>query len=157
MITRFVDWLIARAKRTPYSHLPGYMLRWWLVPYGTGPFGVSARIHEILRSDDDRHFHDHPWWYVTIILRGGYWEVTPAIIELWRGHWVNIGVVKREWRGPGTVLFRRAKTWHRLEIPEGQTCTTLFITGPYSNAWGFLVDGEKVHHDDYLGGLSDAA
>src|SRR5665213_1948609 len=30
-----INWLVERAKRTPYYHLDGYMLRYWLVPYRT--------------------------------------------------------------------------------------------------------------------------
>ena len=48
-----VDRLIARAMRTPYFHLEGYLNRWWLLPYNRT--GYAARIHQFLRSDDDRH------------------------------------------------------------------------------------------------------
>ena len=118
------DRLIARAMRTPYIHLEGYMNRWWLIPYNR--FGIAVRIHEILRSDADRDLHDHPWWYVTIILRGGYWERTEDY---------------------GWPIER-----------DLRHCWTLFITGPKRkdhvpehSCWGFLVEGEKVPADVYLG------
>lgn len=38
-----VDRLIARAKRTPYFDLPGYMRRLWLVPYRQR---ISREINE---------------------------------------------------------------------------------------------------------------
>jgi hypothetical protein len=149
MIKWLVDWLIARAKRTPYMHLPGYMNRWWLIPYGRGP---AVRIHEILRSDLPRSpdrptdFHDHPWPYLTIILRGGYTEVTPVYDRsgLYLGE-------KRKWYKPGSVLFRRARSWHYLETPEGQTATTLFITFGYARKWGFLLKPDhKMRYDEYF-------
>jgi len=121
-----------------------YMERYWLIPYNR--LGPAARIHHILRSDNDRAFHDHPWPYVTIILRGGYWEVTPQ--------YDSSGVYIREdrqWYGPGSVLMRRAKSWHRLELPEGQPAWTLFITGRRQQTWGFLTHpAAKVPHNHYL-------
>ena len=157
-MNRFLRWLadklIARAQRTPYAHLEGYMNRWWLVPYNR--FGIAARVHQILRSDYDRHPHDHPWWYVTIILRGGYWEFT---LDSRREKWL-----RPRWHGPGSILFRRASHFHSLELGlygwdcDHPPCWTLFITGPKRkdhdpahSCWGFLVDGVKVPSDQYLG------
>lgn len=167
-----VNKLIARAKRTPYYNLPGYMNRYWLVPYnvtivrqaepnhwpftdGTGlvswrrPFtrlvqmcGLAARVHEILRSDLGREPHDHPWWYLTVVLKVGYWEERYDAA----GQLVNT-----KWHGPGSVLFRRANSWHKLVVPEGEIATTLFITGAKSQSWGFNVDGKKVPYYEYLG------
>lgn len=159
-----VDWLIARAKRTPYFHLPGYMNRWWLVPYrsagshsaaGSGTvcwwrrplarllqaFDVAVRVHEILRSDDGRDPHDHPWPYLAVILRGGYIEE----------RYNDAGqLVSMKWHGPGSILWRPANSWHRLTLPIDSVTTTLFITGGYSNGWGFNVNGVKIPYKTYL-------
>lgn len=146
MIDKLIDKLIARAKRTPYFHLEGYMMRYWLIPYNR--FFPAARIHHILRSDDDRAFHDHPWPYVSIVLRGGYYEVTPNIDK----SGIYLGE-KFKWYGPGSVIFRSAKSWHRLVIPnKGQTAWTLFITGKYQQTWGFFLNANnKVPYRKYLG------
>ncbi|MFJ1257876.1 hypothetical protein [Cupriavidus sp. CuC1] len=146
LLPKLVDALIRRAMRTPYFHLKGYMERYWLIPYNR--FAPAARIHHILRSDDDRAFHDHPWPYVTVILRGGYTEVTPVYDAsgLYQGE-------ARKWHGPGSILFRRAKSWHRLEVPEGKTAWTLFITGKYQQRWGFMPNpAGKVYYQDYFNG-----
>lgn len=163
--------LVQRAKRTPYFHLPGYMERYWLVPYahpvevrgtlhGTGPVtwrrpvakllqacGVAVRVHHILRSDDGRAFHDHPWPYLTIVLAGGYTEVRP--------HYNDSGIYVcdvRCWHGPGSVLYRPADSWHRLELPGGATAWTVFFTGPKRQTWGFLRDpANKVAYYTYEG------
>lgn len=151
-ITNLPGWIIRRAMRTPYVHLAGYMERFWLIRLGrrgggeSGPYPlIGARVHHILRSDEGSHFHDHPWWYLTIILRGGYWELRPVFVD----HVVSC--VERTWRGPGSVLLRRAASWHRLELPEGQTAWTLFCTGPKVQPWGFLVERRKVSWREYLG------
>jgi len=162
-------WLIRRALRTPYLHLAGYMDRWWLVPYrativhadgethGTGPvgrrrplawllqrLGIAVRVHHILRSDSGRVPHDHPWPYLTVILRGGYTEVR------YDGRGFPTG---RKWHGPGSVLFRRANSWHRLDLPEGRTAWTLFLTGRKEQTWGFMtLGGIKVPYYEHKEG-----
>ncbi len=180
-----VDWLIRRAKRTPYFHLRGgeYMRRWWLVPYlqrkyrvvldaprfagdvvtvtdGTGPVafrkrplawviqrcGIAIRIHEIMDSDRHRHPHNHPWWYVTIILRGSYFE------ERFNA---DGSVRSGKWHGPGSVIFRRANSFHSLTLEDGWgfndpiPVTTLFITGTKSQPWGFVTEEGFVPHMTY--------
>lgn len=148
-----VDRIIARAKRTPYFHLAGYMERFWLFRDHAGEGDehhkrLAARVHHILRSDLDRHFHDHPWPTISIVLRGGYWEVVPSDQDQhpafdpyrWR----------RVWRGPGAIVFRRARHRHRLEIPEGATAWSLFIMGRYAKKWGFYTSTGFVYWRTYL-------
>lgn len=153
MWSGIADWLIERAIKTPFVHLPGYMNRYWLLPYGWFMKGktvldFAARVHQILRSDSDRAFHDHPWPYMTIILRGGYWEMKPLFDRsgLYTGD-------SRTWYGPGSILFRSAKSWHRLEIPHGQTAWTLFVTLGYRQKWGFMPNPKwKIRYEEYLKG-----
>lgn len=153
-----VGFILALAHKTPFWDLPGYMRRWWLFGgsyaddrpedvrgwRGTmldrlvGRF-VRCRIHQILRSDNERDLHCHPWPYMTIILRGGYLEVTPC-------HQYQPAVddavwARRRWHGPGSIIFRRATDRHRLEVPAGETATTMFFMfGGKSRQWGFHTD-----------------
>lgn len=139
--------IIAWAKRTPYVHLSGYMKRWWLFNRYDVPRGwlrkrlPSVRIHCILREDDDRHLHDHPWDARTIILRGAYWEVTQDGSD--------------GWRVPGDTRAIRYGEYHRISLTESddgdEGVYTMFITWKYIGTWGFLVNGEKVPHKVYLG------
>jgi quercetin dioxygenase-like cupin family protein len=166
-LVRFLsDRLMERAKKTPYTHLDGYMNRYWLVPYVDKPAeftdatfsenvgavtwrrpiakllqkaGIAIRVHEILRSDDDRALHNHPWGYVTIILEEGYYEIT-------EDHYGE----RSERMLPGRVLFRKAGDSHRLVLTEGTVARTLFITGRWQHGWGFFVDGQFVPWRDYL-------
>lgn len=148
---RFILWCAVRAERMPYNHLYGYMRRYWLIRIGTAPdspdgtryprFGV--RLH-YTTSSDVGHFHDHPWPSISLILAGGYWELRPILDDERR----VVGVT-RHWCGPGTLIFRRAGTWHRLELGSGQPCTSLFAIGRKRHGWGFLVDGCKVPWREY--------
>lgn len=102
-----------------------YLRRWWLIPRNRW---FNIYLHEIRRDDDDRALHDHPWWNVSIVLRGAYREITDTY---------------RKIRSAGSVVLRRATDSHRLELPIGyygpgiRYCWTLFITGPRIREWGF--------------------
>lgn len=100
-----------------------YLRRWWVIPRNRF---FNIYLHNILRSDDDRALHDHPWYNCSILLRGSYDEVTPA------------GTTRRiAWRLSG-IVFRCATAAHRLVIPEnGRQVWTIFITGPVIRVWGF--------------------
>ena len=157
MIEWLAEKLLNRAIQTPYTHLDGYMLRWWLVPYsstaegeGCGPvswrrpiakmlqlFGIAVRIHLILRSDDARHMHNHPWWFVSLLLDGEYVEQQPVYIE---GRYSGCSS-KRFFAG--SIIFRRASTIHRLHLFPGESVLTMFVTGPRGQAWGFCEDLRK--------------
>jgi hypothetical protein len=89
--------------------------------------------------------HDHPWGYMTIILRGGYWEHTPVFN--------NDGKMIAEfqkWRGPGSIIRRKANEYHWLELAENGTATTLFFMGAQQRDWGFLKNNKWIQHENYL-------
>ena len=79
-----------------------YMRRWYVIPRNRW---FNIYLHNIVRSDDNRALHDHPWWNLSILLKGSYREVTPD------GTFV---------RGAGSMVFRRATAAHRLEV-DGPT------------------------------------
>jgi hypothetical protein len=98
-----------------------YMFRWVLVF-----FGFSIRLHKWLRSDDKRFFHDHPWNFLVIVLRGGYADVCPEGRDILR---------------VGSVRFRSALHRHYVDVPQGGALTLLLCCPAYRN-WGFWVDGK---------------
>jgi len=170
------DWLIRRAMRTPYTHITSadgsqvYMRRYWLFnPYpadssGNRPWGqfpISIRLHQIMREDDDRDLHDHPWNARTFILRGWYVENRPSSDEVMAtfreakphmsAEWADVTqllqVAKRQ---AGDTAALRFGEYHRItEVSEGGVWT-LFVTGRYRGTWGFLVNGKKVPWREYL-------
>lgn len=108
-----------------------YIRRWWVIPRNRL---FNIYLHEILRSDDDRALHDHPWVNVSIVLAGGYWEVVPQHAPSFS--W-PVPPASRFWRGRGSIVWRRPTAAHRLEIEEGSRSWSLFITGPNVRDWGF--------------------
>lgn len=111
---------------------------------------VAARVHRIMRGDIDRHLHDHPSWNISIVLKGGFFEVMPMFKgdPIWCG---GVEAVRSVWRGPGSIVIRRKATArHRLELPYGEECWTLFIIGKKSNEWGFYTEQGKIPHAEYF-------
>jgi len=116
-----------------------YLRRWWIIPKNRF---FNIYLHQILESDDDRALHDHPSFNVSIVLKGGYWEVMP----LYKRMWPHSRDVTMKWRRAGSIIFRRSTTPHRLVLSKrngylhGRRCQeswTLFITGPRVRQWGF--------------------
>lgn len=106
-----------------------YMRRWVLMTRWGG-----IRIHHILRSDNDRHFHDHPMSFLSLILVGGYKEYRPN--------------QKPRVFKPGSVLFRKAEDCHYLKL-RGRTTWTFVLSGPYRRDWGFHTEDGWIPASDY--------
>lgn len=124
---RAPDFIIGGAERP-------YMLRWWVIPRNRW---FNIYLHKILRDDDDRALHDHPWWNISILLRGAYREVMPDLRVRWTPYTRIADLPKvTKLRRAGSVVFRRATASHRLEVAEGPVWS-LFITGPVIRRWGF--------------------
>lgn len=112
-----------------------YLKRWFIIPRNRF---FNIYLHEFHRPDDDRALHDHPWWSVSIVLDGamGEWyKPKPPFNRVSRevfDYTCRFRVLQ-----PGDVTFRNATTPHRITLNTGQTCRTLFFTGPVFREWGF--------------------
>ena len=136
-------WLLDTPNRRPPDFVIGgaerpYMRRWWILP--RNPI-FNIYLHQFLRSDDDRALHDHPWWNLSVLLKGRYTE-----------HTISAGGVNvfKEY-GAGDWRFRFAKAAHRIELTHGE-CWTLFITGPRIRSWGFHCPNGWKHWRDFVAG-----
>jgi hypothetical protein len=113
-----------------------YMRRWWVIPRNRH---FNIYLHNVLRDDDERALHDHPWWNLSIVLRGGYWEIKPLYRPLYPDLAPEVFRTNLDklWRGPASVVLRRPTDAHRLVLDEGRPSWSLFITGPNVRTWGF--------------------
>lgn len=111
----------------------GVYLRRWVLE--TPAF--SFRLHHWLRSDDDRAFHDHPWGFHTLILKGKYHDCSPATIDN------QTYPVVMELMTPGKIKYRPAEHKHYVLV-EPPGCWTLLWTGPKSRRWGFWLKNRFV-------------
>lgn len=132
------DFVINGGGASPAQKV-AYLRRWWVLP--RNPV-CGIYLHQILRDDDDRALHDHPWPNISIVLRGGYHEVTPLFGPGEPG-------TSRFWRGPGSVVLRRATAAHRLVVGDGMAWT-LFLTGPRLRDWGFWCARGWVPKDEFV-------
>jgi hypothetical protein len=139
--------IITREDGTPY------LIRRYIIK--TKLFQVC--IHKILQSDPDC-LHDHPWNFISFILRGGYWEgTTPEQrldgfeLEYFKSTYKE-GVVYYRWFGWLSILKRNAEWKHRLKLPKHintkisshktykeEPCTTLVIMFRKKREWGFFT------------------
>lgn len=113
-------------------------------------------LHHIVRSDYERACHDHPWDFVSLILKGGYREFNEVILPHTTFAVVQNGVVNttitiggRSYRTvpggtsvttsrvlrPGDVVRHGCEDLHRLELTK--PAWTLVFTGPRKRDWGF--------------------
>jgi hypothetical protein len=105
-------------------------------------------LHALV-SDDEREPHDHPRHNISLVLGALLRE--EARIE-GSGYWEHIKGAYR-WRKAGRVIFRKAATPHRIEIPKDQAIVSLFFGGPKVREWGFHCpngwrDWETYHGKD---------
>lgn len=120
-----------------------YLIRYTLL---TIPW-FSIKIHKILLSDD-ACLHDHPWSFLSIVLKNGYKEhyfnhpahkiVDPNLSAHMRG--------SKQIKAPA-ILFRRANWAHRLEIDK--PALTLVVTFKKTRQWGFFTPSGWIKWFNY--------
>ena len=123
-----------------------YMLRWYVLPRNRW---INLYLHKFCRDDDDRAMHDHPWWFLSFMIRGMYTEIIAQDPDTNSGR----GFV----RSAPSVAFRRAEHRHRVVLERDDTgmvvpCWTVVITGPRSREWGFWCPRGFVHWRDFTTG-----
>jgi hypothetical protein len=106
-----------------------YLIRWGFVCKV-----FSIRLHKWISSDDKRYFHDHPWWYISLVMSGFYIDKSPDGKKL---------------RKPGSVKFNSANHKHTVLIPK-RGCWTIILTGPEIREWGFWVGNKFKKRNRYF-------
>lgn len=86
-------------------------------------FGVL--LHRMNAPIEHKYFHDHPWSFVSVVLTGGYWEAYRGLS----------GSYIAEWRGPGSIRFRRAEFAHKTTTYRNGPSWSLCFTGPKRREW----------------------
>jgi hypothetical protein len=129
-----------------------YLLRYflwkptWLKKIGLDPkkFG-RIYLHQFVRSDYDRHLHDHPWSFTSVMLRGSYREwadyrqLPHKERTKWWTMWTEWPLCYRDFKAP--CIIRRGAGWrHKLELRDEPKPWTLVFVGPKVRDWGFLTD-----------------
>ena len=127
----FLGWMVGGPHFRIGDPAQPYMLRWYVLPRNKL---FNIYLHKILRDDDDRALHDHPWMSVSLLLKGKYTEVTDA---------------GRESYSAPAIRLRYSTFSHRIEL-HGGTAWTLFFTGPVIRNWGFHCPKGWVRWQDFV-------
>lgn len=106
-----------------------YVIRWIFNFYF-----FTIRIHRWISSDDPRHFHDHPWWYFSWVIWGGYTDKNP-----------DGQTHRKRW----SFKFFPAKHQHTVQVDPGGAWT-IMITGREKRVWGFWVNGKFKKRNRYF-------
>lgn len=105
------------------------------------PFGYRVYLHRFVASDPGRGLHNHPWRHaLSLVLCGAYQET--RMLGAARGN-----VLQRRWLRAGRVNFISGRVFHRVNLPPGRECWSLFIHAPAIKSWGFLQHQGYVDHN----------
>lgn len=160
---RFLGWLFKHEEINGGDRCPTYLHRWTLFqPRRPRRLwrGFGIYLHKFVGDDWSRDLHDHPKRFISIGLRGRYFEWTPAA--------ANPGMTcfdsrtrefltVREYRAPWLRTFP-AEHMHRLTLADDRRpCWTLVIVLWHVREWGFRTGGMWVHWRDYVRGVGGHA
>jgi hypothetical protein len=136
----FIEWIRTLFSGRPHFYIGGrdnpYLLRWYLIPRNRW---LNVYLHKFMRDDDDRAMHCHPWWFISILIKGEYAEHRGIPGEYHGLPMVSFSRVER--RAP-SIAYRRATDRHRIELRKFMhvrpiPCWTIVITGRKLREWGF--------------------
>lgn len=126
-----------------------YLDRWGI---GSDRLG-AIMLHRMQAPDPGVDLHDHPWFFVSIVLRGGYFELRASTREAAdMAREAAAGLRSRNGhrvaRYPFTVKTMRLDECHTITDLIAGDCWTLVIRGPRRRRWGFyLADGWMAEAD----------
>lgn len=119
-------------------------------------------LHKIVRSDEDRDPHDHPWDFTTIPLRGKYIDERwiPVPDDGWLSSSIQVSrlpysIVPEEVK-TFKAYRRKAEHTHRVQLIEGKPVWTLVVIGKPRRKWGFHTEGGWVPWQQYLNASADS-
>ena len=96
---------------------------------------IGVYVHVIRRQDWAQCQHDHPWSFLTFILRGGYEEQVGDRTFI---------------RRPGYIGYRPRSFEHRITRLLSGPAVTLVIRFRNHESWGFRTNLGKVEWRRYL-------
>ena len=125
--------------------------------FGVGTRWFGVYVHRIVAPDPGLDLHDHPWPFVSLILRGAYVEQYADAREAAR----LAAFAEDPARPAGTGNRGRLRTWgrwsvhrlpltiaHRIAVVEPHTWT-LVLRGRKSRSWGFYLPDGYVDQRSY--------
>lgn len=125
---------------------PVYLSRWFLK---RNRF-FNLYYHVFTNHDEDRALHDHPYWSLSIILKGSYYEYVP---HKNLKHFKKTREVIQKERVRGQLILRSGSDPHFIKLKQEDKnpipAFTLFVTGPRYRKWGFWCK-RWMYYKDFL-------
>jgi hypothetical protein len=118
---------------------PVYLERWTLFYR----FGIGIYVHHFLADDWAIDPHDHPRRFISIGLKGWYYE------DVFQGDGERS--FTRKYSAPWCRTFP-ANHLHRVRASECGNVWTLVIVLRKSRPWGFVREGKWIPFKDYVFG-----
>lgn len=119
----------------------GSLYLWRLRIVQTPWFAVY--LHAIHRPDHDSELHDHPWDFVSFVLRGGYAE--QMLVRGGSANWMD-------WRTVRWFNVKRAESAHRIIHLRRTPTWTLVFCGRRRREWGFYTRTGWTPWHEFLAG-----
>lgn len=120
-----------------------YLFRWRIFQTPM----LALYLHDIEQGDDITDaLHSHPFPFVSLILRGGYTELTAS------PQGTDLGLIEERihMRGALNIFPRGTKRVHTITASLPKT-KTLVLAGRRRDSWGWFVDGEGlIHWSEFL-------
>jgi hypothetical protein len=104
-------------------------------------FGHQVYLHRFVASDPGRGLHNHPWKHALSLVLSGSYEET-RMLDATSGNALH----RRQLRA-GSFNFISGEVFHRINIPAGAECWSLFVHAPKSRTWGFIQQREYHDHN----------
>lgn len=123
-----------------------YLDRWGI---GVPALG-AVFLHRMDAPDPGEDLHDHPWSFVSLVLKGGYTERRAPVVEVDGDRFERRMLCERRQRLPWSIARFRLGECHRVEHLGRTPTWTLVVTGPVRRKWGFfLADGAWMNEREY--------
>ena len=119
---------------------PVYLERWTLLQI----LGIGFYLHHFLGDDWALDPHDHPRRFISIGLKGWYYEDTFREVD-------GLLTSTRRYVAPWIRSFP-AEHLHRVRAAECGNCWTLVIVLRKSRDWGFVQKGRWIPFKKYVFG-----
>jgi hypothetical protein len=104
---------------------------------------LNIYIHQILKSDEEAHFHDHPWNFYSFILKGGYKELSSYAVDGWKN--VHTNYYLRH-----SLVHHKRNDAHKLTLMA--SCVwTLVLTYSKHKTWGYQTEAGWIDFKSYRG------
>lgn len=97
-------------------------------------------LHNIRRSDKDRHSHDHPWHFFSLIISGAYGETYRT--------YPHFDAETHVWYKTGMVIMHNARDVHKITLLTPQVWT-LVLTSGRERVWGYRTKSGWIDFKKY--------